>query len=689
MKKNYFSLILFFMLSYYTQAQNLMSLQVFSTGYTRISCIASAGDNRLFVVNQNGYIDVCDSLGVRQTPSFLDIDSKVKSSGNEQGLLGLAFHPDYKNNGYFYVYYINNSNNSVIARYSVSAANPNLADASSELILLTVTQPYSNHNGGDMHFGPDGYLYVGFGDGGSAGDPGNRAQNPQDLLGKMIRIDVNNSSASNLYDIPPTNPFVSSTSTLPEIWSIGLRNPWRYSFDKLTGDMWIADVGQNMYEEIDFQPASSTGGENYGWRCYEANTAYNTAGCQPQNTYVSPVATYAHTGGSCSVTGGFVYRGSIYSDLYGKYIYCDYCSGKFWFIEPNGAGGWNNLNAGTFTAYRYSCFGQNNVGELFVGGNDDGKVYRIKGLCLNVNNSATVQDAYCAGQNTGAINLTASGGTPPLSYSWSNGAATNSLSGLAPGTYVVTITDSLQCVKKDTFTVGSGVTVAVTGNPVNVNCNGGNDGIVSVVASGGNGNTYTYSWSNGQSGNNLSGLTAGSYTVTATDSLGCEGSQTFQITEPTAIVSQIDSVAPAQISVTASGGIPPYTYLWSTGQTTPSVSCAPGMISVLITDSNGCTQSDSLLCPEGVSILTASDIASWIVKPNPATEYFETEIRFSSPSALTLTLFDAKGRKIQELNFDKSEYNHTRISVASLPSGIYWIQASTDKGKEWRKIIRH
>src|SRR5690606_21188454 len=236
----------------------------------------------------------------------------IISSGGERGLLGLAFAPDYETSGRFYVNYTNPNGNTVIARYTVSE-NPNVAN-STGTVLLTIEQPFSNHNGGSIHFGPDGYLWIGMGDGGSAGDPNNNGQNKNSLLGKMLRIDVSGES----YTSPSDNPFVG-TDGADEIWSYGLRNPWKFSFDRETGDVWIADVGQNAVEEINRQP-SITEGINYGWRCYEGNSPYQTSGCAAQETMTFPVATYNHPGGRCSVTGGFVYRGENYPNLSGKYF---------------------------------------------------------------------------------------------------------------------------------------------------------------------------------------------------------------------------------------------------------------------------------------------------------------------------------------------------------------------------------
>src|SRR5687767_4865131 len=249
-----------------------VALQPVVSGLTEPVAIAHAQDNRLFIVLQAGQIVIWNGTSLLQT-SFLDIRSLV-SSGGERGLLGLAFHPDYSQNGFFFVNYTDRSGNgdTVVARYSVSAADPNRADPASARTLLVIDQPFSNHNGGQLQFGPDRYLYIGMGDGGSGGDPQNFAQNRAQLLGKILRIDVD---SGNPYGIPPTNPFVGLSGMRPEIWAQGMRNPWRFSFDSITGDLWIADVGQGDVEEIDFQPASSRGGENYGWRIKEGSSCFN------------------------------------------------------------------------------------------------------------------------------------------------------------------------------------------------------------------------------------------------------------------------------------------------------------------------------------------------------------------------------------------------------------------------------
>lgn len=344
------------------------------TGLSSPVGITHAGDHsgRLFIVLQGGRIVIFDGVQLL-SPPFLDISPLVSFSG-ERGLLGLAFHPDYAHNGFFYVSYTDKADgHSVIARYSVSG-DPNEADPASAKILLTASQPFTNHNGGQLQFGPDGYLYIGLGDGGSGGDPGNRAQDLLLLLGKILRIDVDNGAP---YEIPPDNPFVGNPDALGEIWAWGLRNPWRFSFDRLTGDMFIGDVGQNSWEEVDFQPASSTGGENYGWRLMEGNSCYNPATNCNNPTLTLPILVYDHSAG-CSVTGGYRYRGSKNSDLYGLYLYGDYCSGLIWGAQEDGLGGWNTTVL-LDTNFLISTFGEDESGEIYFAhlSATNGAVYQV------------------------------------------------------------------------------------------------------------------------------------------------------------------------------------------------------------------------------------------------------------------------------------------------------------------------
>jgi glucose/arabinose dehydrogenase len=321
---------------------------------------AGDGSGRLFIAGQDGDIWVVNEEGVGQT--FLNVTSLISRDASERGLLGLAFHPDYEQNGQFFINYTDTFGNTVIARYTVSADDPNVADPDSAQEILFIDQPYANHNGGGIAFGPDGYLYIGMGDGGSAGDPQGNGQDGQALLGKMLRIDVNGQNEDNAYAIPADNPYINNSALAPEVWALGLRNPWRFSFDRETGDLYIADVGQNIYEEVNFQPADSTGGENYGWNIMEATHSYS--GVLIPDGLVLPFAEYSHSEG-CSITGGYVYRGATMPDLQGIYFFSDYCFGTIWASFRDSTGDWNT-NVFMDAHVTVSSFGEDEAGELYV-----------------------------------------------------------------------------------------------------------------------------------------------------------------------------------------------------------------------------------------------------------------------------------------------------------------------------------
>lgn len=362
-----------------------INLVEFATGLTSPVEITNANDSRLFVVQQNGIIKIIQPSGTINATNFLNISSKVLYGG-ERGLLGLAFHPQYATNGYFFVYYNNATNGNItVARYTVSSTDPNVADASSEKIILNIPKPFDNHNGGSIHFAPDGKLWVVTGDGGSGGDPNNNAQNKNSLLGKMLRLDIN---STNAYNIPPDNPFVGIDGA-DEIWAYGLRNAWKFSFDLTTGNAMIADVGQGQIEEINKNPITQAG-INYGWRCYEGNTAYNTGGCAAASTMIFPVAVYDHSGGKCSITGGYVYRGTLYTALQGKYFFADYCSNQIGMLSSDNSITWTTSYSGN----GFSTFGQDNQNGLYVAGVNSGKIYKITSGTLSTqenNNLAKIK----------------------------------------------------------------------------------------------------------------------------------------------------------------------------------------------------------------------------------------------------------------------------------------------------------
>ncbi len=346
-----------------------IGLQKVVDGLERPLYVTHAGDGsgRLYILEQPGWVRVLEDGRLLETP-FLDLTDRVLSRGNEQGLLGLAFSPDFRESGIFYIHYTGRPDGrTVLSRFRLRDGDPRRGDAASEEVLLTVEQPYANHNGGALLFGPDGYLYLALGDGGSAGDPENRAQNLDSLLGKILRLDV---SQPGPYRIPPDNPFVGGQGR-EEIWAYGLRNPWRISFDRATGDLYIADVGQNAIEEVNFQPAGSPGGENYGWRVWEGSRRY-AQGEAPGAVF--PVAEYTHAEGGCSITGGYVYRGQAIPALVGIYLYGDYCTGYIWGLKQQD-GQWQTGRL-LDTSLNITSFGEDEAGEVYVV-DRRGAIYRV------------------------------------------------------------------------------------------------------------------------------------------------------------------------------------------------------------------------------------------------------------------------------------------------------------------------
>ena len=340
-------------------------------------------DNRLFVVEQTGTIRAIKS-GQRVPRPFLDIRDRVRAGG-ERGLLSVAFHPDYTSNRRLFVYYTENAGDLVIAEFTASETDPDIANSANERRLLVIPhRKYGNHNGGQLAFGPDRFLYIGTGDGGSGGDPDNNAQTKTSLLGKLLRIDVDKPEAGKPYGIPASNPFVKDAGAAPETWAYGLRNPWRFSFDRATGDLYIADVGQNAWEEVNVQPAASKGGENYGWRYMEGAHCYNPPSGCPTNGLTLPVFEYPQRAGGSSITGGFVYRGCRMPDLRGTYFYSDYMKGfTRTFVLATGKPTQEMDVTGELTPSpplqirRLSSFGEDARGELYLVEHERGEIYRV------------------------------------------------------------------------------------------------------------------------------------------------------------------------------------------------------------------------------------------------------------------------------------------------------------------------
>ena len=380
----------------------LTTVQVVN-GVDRPVFVTHAGDGsgRLFVIEQEGAIRIIDAGGNLLPTKFLDIDGTViggDSGGNEQGLLGLAFHPDYATSGAsgegkFYVNYTGSGGDTRIAEYQVSAGNANIADPGTARIIMFYDQPFSNHNGGWIDFGPDGYLYIAAGDGGSGNDPGNRASRLNQMLGKMHRIDIDGgddfpADPNQNYEIPADNPFVGTAGAIESIWHYGLRNPWRTSFDRETGDMWIADVGQNAWEEINHN-VGNVGGLNYGWRCREGLHATGLS-CSAVG-WTDPQHEYSHAGGNCSVTGGYVYRGCELGEEYqGLYFFGDYCGGSVWTLDAaNGYARTTEFNFG----FGLASFGEGEDGELYTTDVFSGQVFKIINTNPTDDNDNGIPDA--------------------------------------------------------------------------------------------------------------------------------------------------------------------------------------------------------------------------------------------------------------------------------------------------------
>lgn len=380
---------------------------------------AGDGSGRLFLVRQLGQVYIVQN-GARLATPFLDATDFLGTAAGEQGLLGIAFHPAYASNGRFFIAYSGRRPSeaecngdiqpmNTFAEVRVSATNPNLADPSTRRVILEICDFASNHNGGGLAFGPDRFLYIGTGDGGGSYDPRANGQDRSVLLGKILRIDVDGTDPGLQYRIPSSNPFVGQAGIRAEIWAYGLRNPWRLTFDRATGDLWIADVGQDRREEINFQPASDAGGRNYGWDVLEGTLCH-----EPPNGCASlafgmtaPVVEYAHdAAGGCSITGGYVYRGAAYGVLRGRYFYGDFCSGRIWSLPPGSFTPKEELVA----TVGVTTFGEDEAGELYVAdsGGADAGVYRLAarpmvGGDANGDGALTSVDALCILRQTGGF----------------------------------------------------------------------------------------------------------------------------------------------------------------------------------------------------------------------------------------------------------------------------------------------
>lgn len=677
-------------------AQPKIQLDDYATGFIRPVDIAHCGDSRLFIVEQRGYIWMLDSLGNRLQDTFLNIDARVRSTGNEQGLLGLAFPPDYAETGYFFVNYTRETDGDTrVSRFKRDSLNPNKADPNSELIILTQEQPYANHNGGCLKFGPDGYLYIALGDGGSGGDPQNNGQKKTTFLGKILRIDVSNSSASSLYAVPPDNPFVGNAAYFPEIWSLGLRNPWRFSFDRLTGDMWIGDVGQGDREEIDFEPAN-TGGRNYGWRCYEGSLPYNTSGCLPASNYIGPVFDFDNASLGCSVTGGFVYRGSKYPDLFGKYIFTDYCSGRWWVISHNADGTFSSVQVADLANSQYSSLGEGKNGELYVAALASGKIQKIKELCSSFQVSvSSIFSPVCANSLSGSIFLNAAGGANPINYIWSNGKTESSIIYLNPGIYSVTATDANGCARRDTFEIeqiGPDAPALSASN-------------TALCA----GQSVTLTASNLPTPNTLKWYRGGQVFTTTTSS---DTSFALAVTEPgeyqVQLVDTTCSLLSTVIVITEEIIDPPTMaavdntlvitdgnwvgYQWFLdgaiipGATSDSYEATQsGFYECQCTSVNGCVYTVGFQLQTGTTL--PPSVKKFSLAPNPTRDEMLLNLELEKTEHFSLTFNDSKSNRLFYQTHQRQQLT-LPLDLRALPAGTYFLTIQTESGSFVKKVVK-
>ncbi|MBP6184605.1 MAG: PQQ-dependent sugar dehydrogenase [Saprospiraceae bacterium] len=651
-----------------------IQLEVVNATFDRPVDIKNAGDNRLFIVEKIGRIQIMDLQGNKNPQPFLDISGIVNAAANERGLLGLAFHPDYDSTGYFFVNYTGAGGHTRISRFTRSAINPDFADPATEKLLLLVNQPFNNHNAGDLAFGPDGYLYVGMGDGGSGGDPGNRSQNPQEYLGKMLRLDVDTGDP---YAIPADNPFTSSIDTLPEIWSLGLRNPWRISFDRMTGDFWIADVGQDKWEEIDFEPAGSAGGRNYGWRCYEGFEAYNTSGCGPQASYDPPVYAYANTGQiGCSITGGYVYRGTKIPALYGKYVYTDFCTGFMWTLEPDGNGSWENATLFKGKTQEYVAFGEDIFGELYVAGLGDGTIYKFITDCALTAETTPVQ-ASCNSVCDGSLQVVPNGGFGPYMITLSNGMVSSNgiFEGLCAGIYIVNIADSAGCTFDLEVIIEEPAPLVPALIASSITCFGSCDGRLELSATGGCA-PHTFS-TNGpgpfaSSDSLLESLCPGLYQIKVTDCLGCISTIEYILTEPDSL--SIELVALGD-SLFATAGF--MTYRWfrdgillEENSQAMRLTDSSGIYMVEVVDSNGCIKTSNEVLIE-ISSLDQLFTNQITVTPNPFVHSFH--VSFNREMKGKMVLKDVHSRLIATWEGPFQQGAQELSGLSKLPDGLYFL----------------
>ncbi|MDX1911594.1 MAG: PQQ-dependent sugar dehydrogenase, partial [Saprospiraceae bacterium] len=531
------------------------------------------------------------------------------------------------------------------------------------------------------------------GDGGSGGDPQNYGQNKKTFLGKILRINVDSSSVDEPYKVPEDNPFVGNADYYPEIWSLGWRNPWRFSFDRLTGDLWIADVGQNEWEEVNFEPAG-TGGLNYGWRCYEGTHPYNTNQCQPASAYVMPFFEYPHSGGNgCSVTGGFIYRGSQFPDLYGCYLFADYCSGRWWYTRRNADGSFSTNVLATLSGYEYSSFGEDKNGELYVTLLSSGRVQRVRELCSPFQvEIAQMIDSSCMDGQFGAVFLESVGGAGNVTYAWSNGQTGSSIIYLNPGIYTVEVKDGNNCIRRDTFEIFNATPPAPeTGLQDTSVC----DGFSILLPTPTPPEGYVLQWF--QNSQPATVNPDGTIQISQNSVLEARwvGTCISSFSPPVAVL----SISAPQVTLEATGNFvsatvePPNAALqWYLndvlipGATGATLTAEETGNYTLTADNNGCVSSASVFV-EISSVKMPDHVRRFQISPNPAGNQVLLEMELSRPERCIITLSDAAARQVFSTTTENTRI-HLPIDLKKLPAGTYFVQVQTQNGSFVRQLVK-
>jgi glucose/arabinose dehydrogenase len=702
MQKSLLSLIIVLSLIYTSveaqiQIPKIKLTEVF-TGYTNPISMTNTADGRMFIVEQRGVIRVAYPDGTKEPDPFLDIKDRV-FAGGEKGLLGLAFPPDFLQEGIFYVNYTSRTGglHTVISSFRVTS-DFKKAIKNSEEILLTIDQPYENHNGGCLEFGPDGYLYIGMGDGGSGGDPDNNAQNTQKLLGKMLRIDVH----GNDYTVPTDNPFVGNPAYRPEIWSVGLRNPWRFAFDPHKGYLWIGDVGQSNWEEVDFETPLQ-GGRNYGWRCYEGSHEYNTSGCSGHENYTDPVFEYSHDNSNCSITGGKVFASDTSASLYGDYIFTDYCSGQFWATSYYGLDQFYTTEIYTAPFAGFTCFGYDGNYNMYVA-TEGGNIYRIDTVTICQPLTITSTDSLVG---CGIVNVVLTTDSIPGNgyYEWTRndepvpGQNGNHLVINEDGSYDVTyVSDSCYALSNEPIQIRKNTVlenVSFSGLPKDY-CIGG-----AALPLTGNPPGGTFS-GNGIYNNsfypNQAGIGNHFITYYYENTEGCSGFQSKYVqVHPMPVVhiltpSDTLCLHDHLISLKADQMDGMFVGAGVSGNTFNPENAGVGthFVKFIYMPYTGCIALDSIA-------ITVIDCSSSILKgqaincqiyPSPVNNLLFIELD-RTILIRSVTLWDVKGNKVDLTSKLKcTSKGNYQLSTSDLTSGNYYLQIITDKGFITKQIIK-